>query len=280
MAIEKKKKYKLLYKKLIRLKVNPLNNNKFLELKLESEREKTVYQKIGAQVIKKTIVMKRFGEVPKLKKKKWETFLRLLVKANRFFQKYKPYTLYHYNSSKFASQGNSFKKKFRNDLLAKKTFNYFYGGLRRKYLKKRMKKIYNSKQMKNSRDLCIELFESRLDSVLRQAKFCSTIKDAKQLIAHRHIRVNKKIEKNCSYILKQGDLIQINFKSRKIIKSRLNDQFKKQFNSTLWPKVPNYLAVNYKTLNIIFGNLQNFNFAASYTFKNDNNQVVETYHRH
>ena len=80
--------------------------------------------------------MKRFGEVPKLKKKKWERFLRLLIKANQFFQKYKPYTLYHYNASKFASQGNSFKKKFKNDLLAKKTFNYFYGSLRKKYFKK------------------------------------------------------------------------------------------------------------------------------------------------
>ena len=280
MVLEKKKKYKLLYKKLTRLKVNPLNNNRFLELRLESEREKTIYQKFGGQVIKKTIVMKRFKEIPKLKKKKWETFLRVLVQANRFFKKYNPYTLYHYYSSKFASQGNSFKKKFKNDLLAKKTFNYFYGGLRRKYLKKRIHKMYNSKQIKNSRDLCLELFESRLDSVLRQAKFCSTIKDAKQLIAHKHIRVNKKIEKSCSYILKQGDLIQVNPKSRRIVKSKLNNQFKERFDSILWPKVPDYLIVNYRTLNIIFGNLQNFNFSASCTFKNDYSQVLDSYYRH
>ena len=81
-----------------------------------------------------------------------------------------------------------------------------------------MNKIYNSKQIKNPRDLCIELFESRLDSVLRQAKFCSTIKDAKQLIGHKHVKVNKKIVRSCSYILKQGDLIEINSKSRKICK--------------------------------------------------------------
>lgn len=279
MTLEKNKKYKLLYKKLIRLKVNPLNNNKFLELILESEREKVMHQRFGNQVITKTIIIKRFGEIPKLKKKKWETFLRLLVKANKFFQKYKPYTLYHYNSSKFASQGNSFKKKFKNDLLTKKTFNYFYGGLGRKYLKKRMNSIYKSKQMRNSRDLCIELFESRLDSVLRQAKFCSTIKDAKQLISHRHIKVNKKIEKSCSYILKQGDLIQINPKSRKIIKSKLNNQFKERFDSVLWPTVPDYLTVNYRTLNIIFGSLKGFNFSSSFTFKNDNGQVVNTYYR-
>jgi small subunit ribosomal protein S4 len=280
MVLEKKKKYKLLYKKLVRLKVNPLNNNKFLELVLESQTEKVIYQRFAGQVMKKTIIIRRFGEIEKLKRKKWERFLRVLIKSTKFFQKYKPYTLNHYDSSKFASQGNSFRKNFRKDLLTKKTFNYFYGGLRRKYLKKKMTAVYTSKQMKNSRDLCVELFESRLDSVLQLAKFCSTIKDARQLIAHKHVKVNKKIERNSSYILKQGDLIQINTKSRKIIKTKLDNQFKERFDSVLWPMVPNYLSVSYRTLSIVFGKITNFNFSASLNFKNDNARVVETHYRH
>jgi small subunit ribosomal protein S4 len=280
MTVHKNKKKKLLHKKLVRLKVNPLNNNKFLELILESEKKKVIYQKIAGQVVKKEISIKRFAEIGKRKKEKWETFLRFLEKANKFFRKYRPYTFNHYDVSKFASQGNSYKKKYKKDLLTKKTFNHFYGGFRRKYLKKRMAKIYMSPQMKNSSKLCIEFFESRLDSVLKRAKFCSTIKDARQLISHKHIEVNKRTESNYSYVLKQGDLVRLNKKSRKIISSKLTEQFKERFDSVLWPMVPSYLSVNYQTLEIIFGNIKDFNFSSSFTFKNDNSLVVESSYRH
>jgi ribosomal protein S4 len=280
MISQKKNNYKLMYKKLLRLKVNPLNNNKFLKLQIESEIPKTIRKKVAGQVIETTIILRRFKETAKLKKEKWSTFLRFLTKTTKFFQKYKPYTFNHYSSCKFTSQGNSFKKKFKNELLAKKTFNYFYGGLLRKYLKKQMSNIYLSNQTKNSRNLSIEFFESRLDSVLVRARFCPTIKDAKQLIAHRHIKVNNQIEQNYSYILEQGDLIQINTKSIKLIKTRLNNQFKERFDFVFWPTVPSYLNVNYKTFDIIFGNIKNFNFSTSFNFKNDNDLVVSSYYHH
>jgi len=273
-------KYNLLYKKLLRLKVNPLNNNKFLRLQIESETPKTVRKKISGQIIEIKIIIRRFEEIAKFKKKKWSQFLRLLIKTTKFFQKYKPYTFNHYNSYKFASQGNSFKKKFKKELLAKKTFNYFYGGLLRKYLKKQISEIYLSKQDRNSGNLSIEFFESRLDSVLVRAKFCPTIKDAKQLIAHKHIKVNKQVEKNYSYILKQGDLIQIKSKSLKLVKTRLNSQFKERFDFIFWPTVPSYLHVNYKTFDVIFGGVKNFNFSTSFNFKNNNDLVVSSYYRH
>ena len=143
-----------------------------------------------------------------------------------------------------------------------------------------MTHIYRTKQKEESRNLCIELFESRLDSVLRRARFCSTIKDARQVIAHKHVYVNKKIESNYSYILKQGDLIQINPKSLKSIKTKLNNQFKVCFNSVFWPIIPYYLNVNYITFDIIFGNIKKFNFSSTFNFKNSNDKVVESYYRH
>ena len=272
------KNYKLLYKNILRLKVNPLNNNKFLKL-TEYEIPKRVSQKIGGKIIYKTIYLKRYKEVGRLKRKKWTMFIRRLEKANNFFQKYKPYTFNHYSTTKFASPGNSFKKKFKNDLLTKKTFNYFYGELSRKYLKKQMTQIYESKQLKNTRNLCIETFESRLDSVLKRAKFCSTIKDARQLIAHKHIKVNNKIETNYSCLLKQGDLVQVNLKSRKIIKTKLNKLLKEQYNKVLWPPLPGYLIINYRTLSIIFGNIKNFNFSSLFNFRNDTDRVIDSYFR-
>ena len=276
--LPKTKNYKLQYKNILRLKVNPLNNNKFLKL-TEYEIPKKVSQKIGEKTVYKTIYLKRYKEVGKLKRKKWAMFTRRLEKANHFFQKYKPYTFNHYSSTKFASRGNSLKKKFKNDLLTKKTFNYFYGELSRKYLKKQMTQIYESKQIRNTRNLCIETFESRLDSVLKRAKFCSTIKDARQLITHKHIKVNNKIETNYSCILKQGDLIQVNVKSRKIVKTKLNNLLKEHYNKVLWPLVPGYLIVNYRTLNIIFGNIKNFNFSSLFNFRNDTDRAIDSYFR-
>lgn len=276
--IPKAKKYKLFYKNILRLKVNPLNNNKFLK-RTEYEIPRQVSRKIGGKVIQKTIFLKRYKEIGKLKKQKWKTFIRRLEKTTRFFQKYKPYTINHYGSTKFASPGNSFKKKFKNDLLTKKTFNYFYGELSRKYLKKQMIEIYENQKLKNSRSLCIEMFESRLDSVIKRARFCSTIKDARQLITHKHVKVNNKIETNYSCILKQGDLIQIDIKSRKIVKNKLNNLLKENYHRVLWPAVPNYLIINYRTLNIIFGNVKDFNFSSLLNFKNDTDRVINSYYR-
>jgi small subunit ribosomal protein S4 len=187
----KKRKSKQFYKKFIRLRVNPLNNHK----------------------------------ITKFKKEKWKNTLNLLEKNNKFYTKFKPYANYDYSVSKFASPGNSFKRKFRNNLFAKKTFNYMYGNLVKKYLKKHMTKIYNSKQLRNSILTSIEYFESRLDSLLYRSKFCYSIQNARQLITHQHIKVNNKIERNRSYILKQGDLIQITSNSEHIIKNNLKKQF-------------------------------------------------------
>ena len=272
------KNHKLFYKNLLRLKVNPLNNNKFLKL-TEYEIPKQISKKMGNKVVHKTIYLKRYKEIGKLRKKKWKTFIRRLEKSNHFFQKYKPYSFNHYNSTKFASSGNSFKKNFKNDLLTKKTFNYFYGNLKRKSLKKQMATIYNSKQTKHTRNLCVEIFESRLDSVLRRAKFCSTIQDARQLITHRHIKVNQQIETNYSCLLKQGDLIEVNQKSRKIVKNKLNNLLKENYNNVLWPLVPNYLVINYRTLNIVFGNIQNFNFSSLFNFQNETDRAINSYFR-
>ena len=276
--ISKTKNYKLLYKNLLRLKVNPLNNNKFLKL-TEYEIPKQVSKKIGGKITYKTIHLKRYKEIGKLKKKKWNSFIRRLEKANNFFRKYKPYSFNHYSSNKFASPGNSFKKRFKNNLLTKKTFNYFYGELKRKYLKKQMALIYKSKEIRNPRNICIEIFESRLDSVLKRAKFCSSIKEARQLITHKHVKVNRKIETNYSCNLKQGDLIEITPTSRKIVKVKLNNILKEHYNKIIFPAVPDYLTVNYKTLNIIFGDIKNYNFSSLFNFQNDTDKAIDTYFR-
>lgn len=266
-----KKRCKPLYKKFLRLRVNPLGNNKFLKFRVQIDKKLK---------FKKVTPIKKFNPIAKFKKKKWKNFISFLIKKTKFYQRFKPYTFYSNKTSKFASPGNSFKKKFRNDLLAKKTFNYMYGGLLKKYLKEKMAKIYHSRSQKDHTKIFIEFFESRLDAIIFKAKFSPSIKNAKQLIAHKHIKVNNKIEKNKSYILKQGDIISVRLKSREIIKENFKKQFRENPNLFIWPIPPNYLNINYRTLEIIVGNIKSFNFTTSFNFKIDTNAVVTSYYRH
>ena len=263
MISTENRKYKPFYKKFIRLRVDPINNDKIL----------------------------------RFKKKKWKTFLIHLKIRNSYYKIYKPFSHYNYSIAKFASQGNSFKRKFRNDLIARQTFNYFYGNLQKKVLKNHVKQIYNSAQFRNYKRLFLELFESRLDSVLYRSKFTNSIKEAKQLIAHKHVKVNNRIEKNRSYILHKGDLVQVDTYASKIIKNNLRKQptknviftyrdkttkktTTKKIKKQIWPVPPKYLIINYNTLEIIFGDLKNVNFSLLFPFKLNVDSIVTNYYRH
>jgi small subunit ribosomal protein S4 len=62
----------------------------------------------------------------------------------------------------------------------------------------------------------IALLESRLDSVIYRSNIAPTIFAAKQLISHKHIKVNGEIVNISSYRLKIGDVVSIRDKSKKI----------------------------------------------------------------
>lgn len=143
-----------------------------------------------------------------------------------------------------------------------------------------MAEIYKSKKSNNPIKTCVEFFESRLDVVLYRSNFSHSIKNAGQLIAHKHVKVNHKIEKNKSYILKQGDLIAINPKSRNIVKENFKKQFIERPDSITWPIPPSYLSINYNTLEIIFGDNENFNFTSSFNLKMNTSSVITSHYRH
>jgi small subunit ribosomal protein S4 len=62
----------------------------------------------------------------------------------------------------------------------------------------------------------IVLLESRLDSVVYRSNIAPTIFAAKQLISHKHIKVNGKIVNISSYRLNIGDVVSIRDRSKKI----------------------------------------------------------------
>ena len=60
----------------------------------------------------------------------------------------------------------------------------------------------------------IGLLERRLDALVYRAKFVPTVFAARQFVSHGHVTVNGKRVNIPSYLVKEGDVIQVKEKSR------------------------------------------------------------------
>jgi small subunit ribosomal protein S4 len=61
----------------------------------------------------------------------------------------------------------------------------------------------------------LQLLERRLDNVVYRLNLAGSRKQARQLVTHRHFRVNGKLVNIPSYVVKPGDLITVGERSRK-----------------------------------------------------------------
>jgi ribosomal protein S4 len=217
MLLLKKKRYKPFYKQFLRLRINIQNREK----------------------------------VFRFRKKKWEQFQFHASAQLKFFKRYKFKDQFRLFAKKFASQGNSFKKHFRNISQERQLFSLFYGGLKKKYLKTQIVKAVQLKNIGSldMRHRVVQFFENRLDTVLYRVGFCSSVKEAKKFVLHKHVLVNQKYVMTGSYILKPNDLIELSDKSRtrNFVKQNLR-------NFVFWPIPAKHLLINYKTLQILILN--------------------------
>ena len=196
----------------------------------------------------------------KFKKQKWQQLIFFLQRMQtRRKKNFRLYDLNKYHLPKFF---NSFKRKHKLNLQNKKKISLFYGNLLNNYLKKQSnitlkKRKKNLKQLINKNNFLIKLLEQRLDTILYRAHFATSMKNAQQLILHRHIKINNKTITNNSYIVKKGDLITVNEKIHSLI-------YKNICNSHIWPLPPKYLNINYKTFEIIISESIKFNNFANF----------------
>ena len=61
----------------------------------------------------------------------------------------------------------------------------------------------------------LQLLESRLDNVVFRLGLAPSRPASRQMVSHRHIRVNDKLVNIPSYIVKPGDVIEVRNKSKK-----------------------------------------------------------------
>ena len=229
MIASKKQRYRPFYKQFLRLRKNIQNRPKLL----------------------------------KFNKKKWKRLQIFSQRQLKFYKRFKIQDQFQLSVTKFASRGNSFQKNFKKNLLERKIFNLFYGGIQKKYLKTNINKIKKTKykNLQTFRHNILKFLESRLDTILYRANFALSIKSARQLILHGHVIVNGLTVRTQSYRVKPKDLIEIalNKKSRHLIKKNID-------RSNFWPIPPKYLIINYRILQIIFLHEKDSSFLPTFNY--------------
>jgi small subunit ribosomal protein S4 len=255
----KKQRHKPLYKQFIRLRKNVQCRRI-----LQTDKNNILNQKKYHKTFKR-----------KFKKQKWKLFIKNFEKLLKYPKK--SYRMYDYNLYHISRFNNYFKRKFANKLIVKKNLGLFYGNLTVKYLKKQIynaliKTAYSRKSFGNFNFFLIKILESRLDTVLYRSFFTLSMRSARQFIKHGHILVNKNIIRTSSFILKKGDLIEVNPKYHTLIKKNISFLH-------IWPIPPTYLLINFRTFQILFyGNIEDSNLAIQFPFWIDINTVIKYYH--
>lgn len=209
----KKYRYKPVYKKLVNLRVNVQNRKKVL----------------------------------KFKKQKWKNLLFSLKRLSKNKKRNCYYKFYDQNSYKTVKYQNYFSRNYKNSIIIKKIFNLFYGTLNKNYLKtcvKQSRKSSNQLQNKiNFKLFFLNLIERRLDVILLRSNFVLSIRNARQIISHKHVYVNNKVIGCNSFLVTKGDCISFSVKIQQKIKLYV-------ILSDFWPMPPSYLQVSYKLLQI------------------------------
>ena len=106
------------------------------------------------------------------------------------------------------------KSEYAVQLMEKQKAKYTYG-----ILEKQFRNYYKEASRMNgiTGENLLILLESRLDNVIYRAGFASTRPQARQLVSHRHFKLNGKFVDVPSHQVKAGDVIEIKNASQDLI---------------------------------------------------------------
>jgi small subunit ribosomal protein S4 len=101
---------------------------------------------------------------------------------------------------------------FGTQLMAKQKLKGYYGNIG----ERQFRRLYEeaSRRRGDTGERLIELLERRLDAVVYRMKFVPTVFAARQFVNHGHVHVNGKRVNIGSYLVKDGDTIEVKDKSK------------------------------------------------------------------
>src|SRR6202030_1619948 len=104
---------------------------------------------------------------------------------------------------------------FGTQLLAKQKLKGYYGNIGERQFRRLYEEAARRKGDTGAN--LIELLERRLDAVVYRMKFVPTPFAARQFVNHGHIRVNGRRVNISSYLVKDGDIIEVKDKSKELV---------------------------------------------------------------
>ncbi len=158
---------------------------------------------------------------------------------------------------------------FGLQLMAKQKLKGYYGNI----TEKQFRRYYHqaAKGKGDTSENLIGILERRLDAVIYRMKFVPTVFAARQFVNHGHVRVNAKRVNIPSYLVQEGDVIEIREKSRQLplvllaIESAERD-------------VPDYMDVNFSKMQGVFKQTPKLS-DVPYPVTMEPNLVIEFYSR-
>lgn len=135
------------------------------------------------------------------------------------------------------------KSDYGLQLFAKQKLKGYYGNIGEKQFRSYYKEAARLKG--DTGQNLIGLLERRLDAVIYRAGFVPTVFGARQFINHKHITVNGKVVNIPSYMVKEGDVIEVREKGKSIpmVISAIQNPER---------EVPEYVDADHKALKATF----------------------------
>ncbi len=158
---------------------------------------------------------------------------------------------------------------FGTQLAAKQLLRGYYGNITERQFRRYYKEAVRRRG--DTSENLIGLLEHRLDAVVYRMKFVPTVFSARQFVNHGHIKVNGKRVNIPSYLVEEGDVIEIKKKSRELPLVLLAIESAER-------ELPGYVDVDYKKMQGTF--LRTPNLAdVPYPVPMEPNLVIEFYSR-
>lgn len=158
---------------------------------------------------------------------------------------------------------------FGIQLAAKQRLKGYYGNI----TERQFRKLYQEalRRRGDTSENLIGLLERRLDAVVYRMKFVPTVFAARQFVNHGHIRVNGKRVNIPSYLVKEGDIVEVKDKSKQA--ASVLEAFQSRERD-----VPDYVEVDEQKMKGIFKRVPLL-ADVPYPVKMEPNMVVEFYSR-
>ena len=180
-----------------------------------------------------------------------------------------PFNLRKYRPGQHGQKHTGKLSDYGVQLNAKQKLKGYYGNLNERQFRNCYKEAIRLKG--DSGENLIAILERRLDTIVYRSKFVPTVFAARQFINHGHVKVNGKRVNIASFLVKEGDVVEVKDKSKEM--ALVIESMKSQERD-----IPGYITVDEKKCSSTFVRTPQF-AEVPYATQMDPKLVIEYYSR-